>query len=141
MCGVRVQGIKLKFSTWHRWDERTRIRWVDEPGVYLLALGVKPDEHCDPADKRIIYIGETCATLKRRLNQFNATAFRNSRGHAGGRAYREIIRKPPEKLFVAACAPQIQKNLERSAFIRFLERKLILGYVLANGRLPKCNKE
>jgi len=138
---MRVQGIRLKFSAWHRWNERARIPWANEPGVYLLVLRVKSGEQCDPTDKRIIYIGETCATFARRWRQFNRSAFEGKRGHAGGITYRKEIHKPSGKLFVAACASLIEGDLHCSSFIRFLERKLLLDFVRMNGRLPKCNKE
>jgi hypothetical protein len=138
---MQIDGIKVKFCDWHRWDDRVCIPFKNEPGVSILALGVSAGEECKLTDKRIIYIGETCARLLQRWRQFDRAAFKNGQKHSGGRKYRESIAKTSSELFVAACALIIKDELERSAFIRFLERKLILDFTQANGKLPECNSE
>lgn len=131
----------MKFCGWHRWDERAAIPFKDKPGVYLLAVGTCSGEDFQLTDKRIIYIGETCAHLSQRWRQFDRAAFKDGKKHSGGLTFREIIHEPSTKLYVSACAPCIDDELESAAFIRFLERKLLLDFVKAHNKLPVCNSE
>jgi len=125
----------------------------------------------DPLSSRIVVIGETSTSLRVRWNQFDSAAFREGRGsHSEGHRYREK-RYPNamEALYVAAMPSsplfwrrwtstgdeelaQFEKYLEllapakvkgplNRAWIKFVERKLILDFVLKWGVLPECNAE
>lgn len=138
---MQIDGIKVKFCDWHRWDERAAIRFKDKPGVYILALEACAGEECQLTDTRIIYIGETCAHLAQRWRHFDRAAFKGGKKHSGGLTYKATIHEPSTTLYVSACAPCIDGELENAAFIRLLERKLLLDFVKAHGTLPACNSE
>lgn len=138
---MQLDGVRVKFCGWHRWDERAQIPFKDQPGVYILALGAFAGEECRLTDKRIIYIGETCAHLAQRWRQFDRAAFKDGMKHSGGLTYKATIHKSSAELYVSACAPCIDEELVNAAFIRLLERKLLFDFVKAHSRLPVCNSE
>ncbi|UCG88045.1 MAG: hypothetical protein JSW71_05730 [Gemmatimonadota bacterium] len=131
---------------WALWDEKLE-RWGDaakRPGVYLLAhfKGTPPRE-MDTTDKRIIYIGETCAKggLRSRWVKFAQAAFRGKRGHSGGDTYWKLFHgKHRDRLYVAFATPR-DDEVVLPFRIKFLERKWILDYVLTHGHPPCCNSE
>ena len=133
---------QIKFSKWFQWNERTKIENIDLPGVYLLAKFKKiPKGNADATDEHIIYIGETCdQTLKKRLYQFNNSAFRDKRGHSGGWSYKSTFGDKGDDLYVAVLPVRLPDNL-RHLFIRYVERKLILEFALKYSSQPKLNKK
>jgi hypothetical protein len=140
-----MQFPDIIFSEWHKWPNRKSIVNSRDPGVYLLAKfenGQPTSGAADPLESHVVYIGETCASLRQRWNQFDNSAFRGRRGHSGGLTYKARINDEGKDLFVAAFA--VSENLVpevlRSTFIQFVERKLILDFVMNHeNRLPFCN--
>lgn len=131
---------KIEFAPWYSWERRNEIENLKKPGVYALAkFTVVPAGNADPLDERIIYFGETCRSLKGRLDQFDRSAFHSKPGHSGGRNYRGIYGDIGQYLYVAVMPVVLKDRTLRSAFIRFVERKLILDYVVKHNKLPKCN--
>lgn len=133
---------QIEFSPWYGWNERNEITDSQRPGVYLL---IKYSEHkpgkVNPLDQNIIYIGETCSSLRKRWYQFKRSAFDNKRAHSGGSNYREIYHDNGENLYVAAFPVSCSSDTLTSSYIRYLERKLIFNYVQKYKQLPKCNKK
>jgi len=146
---ITKEGIKefkideAKFSKWYRWKERENIVDNEYPGVYMLAKFKRmPSGKANELFKNIIYFGETCTALDDRISAFHRTAFNSKSGHSAGRTYRE--KYPGDKgnnLFVSIM-PLKENNYFRDYFIRFLERKLIFGYVLKHkGEKPELNQK
>ena len=134
---------RIEFTPWFRWKERNKIENSDKPGLYMLSkFKIVPPGSADPLDENIVYFGETCnQSLKGRWNQFERSAFHLKRGHSGGRTYREIYGDMGRDLYVAALPVVIANQDLRSSFIRFVERKLILDFVMRWKKLPKCNRK
>ena len=133
------------FCPWTPWRNRGEIHLANGPGVYVLAqFEEAPPTIVDPIDSQVIYIGETCSqTLLSRWYQFKRSAFARSRGHSGGcnfsvRFMNDEKGDAPEWLFVSSYAPKIEEP-RCSAYIRYLERKLMWDFVDKHGRLPICN--
>ncbi len=133
---------QILFSKWFQWNERTQIKNINLPGVYILAKFKKiPEGNANPNDKNIIYVGETCdQTLKKRWYQFNNSAFRDKDGHSGGWSYESTFGDKGDDLYVATLPVDLPKNL-RHLFIRFVERKIILEFALKYNAQPKLNKK
>jgi len=139
--------LRINFSTWYSWARRKKIPHYKEPGVYAFARFKKPPKgKANPLDKSIIYFGETCSSLGKRLYQFEQSAFRGKRAHSGGSNYRK---KHPhdtkgKDLYVAAMpvtkAKHKNKDL-RESLIRFLERKAILDFTVRYKKMPECNRK
>jgi hypothetical protein len=91
---------------------------------------------------KILYIGETCTTLKRRLYSFNRSAFLGKFGHSGGATFAKIFKpkKDPACLYISAM-PVDLPQMHSEAFIRFTERALIWAYVQQYGVMPACNRK
>lgn len=131
---------KIQFSDWYPWKQRNSIKNSKEPGVYMLAkLTTVPPGNADPLDDNIIYVGETCRSLRGRWDQFERSAFQSKPGHSGGRNYRKLYGDIGQYLYVAAMPVIIMDKTLRSSFIRFVERKLILDFVVNHKRRPECN--
>ncbi|WP_226092578.1 hypothetical protein LF929_009625 [Dickeya oryzae] len=144
----------FKFHPWVNLTQRQDIIGKDHPGVYMIARGeTAPSDYC-ANNASIIYIGETTSQkLNNRIHQFVVSAFNNKPGHSGGNTFRnneEISGGVSESmLWVSACPIPVEPiiPMERtggiytSAYIRYLERRQILQFVYANGRLPVCNRK
>lgn len=131
------------FSNWTKWMERTKISNIKKPGVYVLAHFVKPPSTVDLQAKEIIYVGETHGqTLRDRWGQFHRCAFKGKKGHSGGRTYWSLFNGGKiEQLYVAGFPVDSLSGDSCPVFIQYLERKLILEYVVKWDRRPKCNLE
>lgn len=130
----------IEFTPWCPWKQRSKIKNSKDPGVYMLAkFTIVPTGNVNPLDKNIIYFGETCRSLKGRWDQFDRSAFQSKLGHSGGRNYRKFYGDVGQYLYVAAMPVIIPDKILRSSFIRFVERKLILNYVIKHNMRPKCN--
>lgn len=105
----------------------------------LAKFTIVPTGNANPLDDNIIYFGETCRRLKGRWDQFDRSAFRSKPGHSGGRNYRRLYGDVGQYLYVAAMPVIIPDKTLRSSFIRFVERNLILNYVVEHNMRPKCN--
>ncbi|MBL4698604.1 MAG: hypothetical protein JKX70_07210 [Phycisphaerales bacterium] len=133
-----------KIQGWVRWFDRDGLDGIDCPGVYLIArFESGPPESVNPSDKHVVYIGETCRTLRERLRAFNRAAHDGKSKHSGGRRFHQVfgddaMESTSDMLFVAVIAVE-QAEPHSSAYIRYTERRLILEFVTANDRLPVCN--
>lgn len=134
---------KIEFTKWEHWKDRlSLIKGTNCPGVYLLAqFKTKPARKINPNSKAIIYIGETCASLKRRWRQFDRAAFHGEHGHSGGLTYREIYGDNGKRLYVSVFPVRYSNIKLRSLFIRYVERKLIWEFAKKWGCAPKCNRK
>jgi len=129
-------------SPWTPWMDRVQIKGVNLPGVYVLARfkGAAPKK-VDPADLKVIYVGETCdQMLSERWYQFGRSAFEEKSGHSGGHTYRREVTSTPRGLWVAAMGVALPETLA-AATIRLLERILIWQYVHRHGWMPISNRK
>lgn len=126
---------KIEFSKWYGWYNRESIENISCPGVYILAKFKEvPKGKASPLDKNIIYIGETCNNdFKGRLLQFHKSAFKSKSGHSGGFSYNKKYGDNPDGLYVAIMPIVNLTDNILPPFIRYIERKLILEFVLKNG--------
>lgn len=135
----------ITFSKWYLWSERHSIENIHLPGVYMLAKFIDniPPGNAVSLCKEIIYIGETCISLKKRWYQFQRSAFLNKNGHSGGKNYYLAYNDDGNDLYVSGFpVPDITENQKLSPFfIRFVERKLIWEYVQEYGEQPKLNRK
>ena len=145
-----MSRIKSKFSRWEKWDKRRVVLPKHKmacPGIYVLAHLERikqPSRRARPYTdlRRLIYIGETCGqSLKKRLEQFNRSAFKGKRGHSGGNTYRRTYGRDARKLYLSIFPVDESKKEIGQAFIRYFERKLIWRYASKFGKLPPCNKK
>lgn len=134
---------KVKFSPWVRWKDRETLAGIQGSGVYLLAHYKRPPSgSANPKTSKIIYIGETTKqTLKKRLEDFNRAAFKcNTPRHSGGKTYsKQFGKKKINQLFVAVFAPDVQNSPLGPFFIQYLERRLLLHYVIKWKNKLACN--
>jgi len=133
---------RVVFSSWMAWSKRDTFKRWDLPGVYLLAHFDRPRRGpANPQSWRIIYIGETCNRLRDRWVQFHHSAFEGKNEHSGGMTYRRKRKCKRKKLYVAAFPVDGLSEMVRPSFIRYVERKLLLDFVLRWRRPPECNLE
>lgn len=131
---------KVTFDNWSPWADRDRLACRGSPGVYLLAFDMSPNEDVLVTDERIIYIGQTCASLQQRWRQFQRAASGAEGGHSGGESFRERCNgRSLAELYLAPWAPPMNPGALRDAYIKFVERQLILDWVIEHDRLPRCN--
>src|SRR5208283_3067822 len=122
--------------------ERKRVHPVPPGSRHIRAGHFKssPPKRVDPNARRVVYIGETCRSLRQRWQQFQISASSGRDAHAGGSTYHDKFGRVRHNLYVTAFAPDLNKQL-RSAYIRYFERKLIWDHVQRWGKRPKCNKD
>ena len=136
------KSIKIKFSDWHFWGDKNNLNNIEYPGIYILAkFKSNISKEVDLNDKNIVYIGETCSSIKKRLRQFNRSAFKGLGGHSGGMSYRKHFNDKGNDLYVAIFPVVDLADNVKHLFIRYLERKIILDYALKNGSQPILNKK
>ena len=142
-----MRNSNKRFSSWVKWENRNSFSGIMKPGVYLLAHSTNvPSGHPNPLSKKIVYIGETTRqTLKKRLDQFDKSAFSQKNLHSGGKTYRNTPRNKllelGKHLLVAIGPYQIPKKEDLTeSYIKYLERKLIWEYVDRRNKRPLCNK-
>ena len=130
------------FTPWIRWQDRSALD-LKFPGVYLLAAFKRtPPPGAPVLSKRIIYIGETCRTLRSRLGGFNRAALKGNGGHSGGTTFHYATDKPPmSELCVSVLSVKSEQEPQVSAYIRYVERALIWDFVKKYRRLPRFNRE
>lgn len=59
---------KIKFSGWHFWGDKNNLNNIEYPGIYILAkFKSNISKKVDLNDKNIVYIGETCSSLKKKI--------------------------------------------------------------------------
>ena len=145
---------QLKFSRWYKWDERTEIQNLNNPGIYAIAItsnnlsGKKFDYG------KVDYIGMSNSKggLNSRLNGFNR-AIHGNKGHSGGRTifgdlgtYRKWKGK---KLFVSVVqvkcntekASRTHRDLINMGWVAFLEYEAMAEFKKRLKREPHYNKK
>ncbi len=133
-----------RFRGWARWSDWRDLEGINHPGVYMIALfDSDPPESISAVDEQVIYIGETCRTLRERLRAFNRAAHDGVSKHSGGWRFHRVfgdgaMETMSNSLFVAVFDVD-KPEPHLSAYIRYIERRLILEFVTANDRLPVCN--
>ena len=100
-----------------------------------------PNGQADPLAEKIVYFGETCASLKARWRQFQRSAFEDGSDHSGGETYRRLFPNQVQDLYVAARPVRTPDSPIRRVFIRYIERKLLWEYTQRWQRPPVCNNE
>ena len=113
------------------------------PGVYMLARFLrKPSFGKLALSEKILYIGETCKTLKHRLYNFDRSAFKDKFGHSGGHTYSLLAKaqRDPNQLYIAVM-PVDLPPVQSEAYIRYSERALLWAYVQKYRALPSCNRK
>lgn len=135
------------FGSWTPWAARFDVKGRECPGVYLMGrFDSTPPSIVEPISARVIYIGETCQqSLTKRWYQFHRSAFERKGGHSGGLTFCDLHRNAAGGatvpwLYVTAL-PVKGNEPRRSAYIRFIERWLLLQYVEKFGVLPPCNSK
>jgi hypothetical protein len=138
---------KLGFSKWIALSNFDRLNTGALPGIYVVADSERQPTNLRLLDPSIVYVGETVLrTLSKRLYELNRSLGGNS-AHSGGdtlleKEYRAnrlwlSIRSFPLRYGM----PDELADPLRSSLIRFLERMLLLEYVLKNGRYPAGNSK
>jgi hypothetical protein len=131
----------IAFSTWTRWQDRSRLRHPDaQPhmGVYLWArFRTPPDASSVPYPdlcEEVIYVGET--------NDLNVRPLGSTRHHRVAN-YLELFPDDPTlaRLYVAVCTiapfqPQDAACHAWRAFTRHLEARIAWEYTKLVGRRP-----
>jgi hypothetical protein len=113
------------------------------PGVYMLARFLRRPSLGKPAlSEKVLYIGETCKTLRHRLYNFNRSAFENKFGHSGGHTYYLLAKakKDPAHLYISVMLVDLPP-VQSEAYIRYSERALLWAYVQKYRTLPLCNRK
>jgi hypothetical protein len=132
---------QIIFSPWKAWEKPYSLPGMVFSGVYLLAhLDDVPPGPADPQDERIVYIGQTC-NLEKRLRKFGRAASTGKGKHSGGHTYNKEYGGIRDDLYVATFPVGSMDDRIRSAFIQYVERKLIWKYAQRWGALPVCNQE
>lgn len=137
---------EIMFSEWMQWSTYCQHPGIDNPGVYILArFADSMPASPDPLGLNVIYVGETCKSLKIRLEQFSRSAFQCKNGHSGGWKFNDEFNNgkpanPPSWLFVSIL-PVMMEETRQSAWIRLIERKIIWEFACKWQKLPQCNSK
>lgn len=137
---------EFPINNWTPWSERLGIPGIEHPGVYLMAnFEAGPPSKVDPTSDAIVYIGETCRSLRDRWRSFQRAIAEGKPGHSGGLSYhtafcQECPGSFEGRLFVAAI-PITLSEPHASAYVRLLERSLIWNVVKKHGRYPISNSK
>ncbi len=120
---------------------RGGIQGKNLPGVYMIARSEDEPSDYRASNKTIIYIGETTGqTLGERIRQFIVSAYTVKPGHSGGNTFRTMLSaETPEKMLWVSVCPVEMGEVYTSAYIKYLERRLIWEHVAAYGERPACN--
>ena len=144
--GLMINAPTIKFSPWYRWEQRHDFLEMGRRGVYIIAHSKSAPRLAVPwLSPKVIYIGEThggMMNLRKRLGKFHRAAQKGKGNHAGGRSYHREKFDPefPNIYFsVIPCALQDQKL--STAWIYYVERKLIWEYASKHRELPICNSK
>ncbi|EDM69300.1 hypothetical protein PE36_07427 [Moritella sp. PE36] len=136
-----------EFTKWTKFEDVKALAESTSSGVYVLSRYKKsPNGPLNFTSKNIVYIGETTKqSIRTRLNQFGTSAFKRKNGHSGGWTYSEqflgstISEVVPSDIYVSFLPIDINRY-DGAAYIKFVERLLILRYVQKNKKNPACNK-
>lgn len=143
-------AFEQRFSVWHRWNDRSRIRDLKRPGVYVLALSSVALEGIPFSWlSDIIYVGMTnsVAGLAGRLQQFEDTVRDRRLNHGGADRVRGKYRFSDlaNKLYVAVACVRCDATTNAPADLRGMGRVVKLEYdclaefVECHYRLPEFN--
>ena len=139
-----MKNLLAHFKPWQKWSDRKALKEeLKLPGVYLLAEFSRRPTLGKPAlSRKIFYIGETCGTLHHRLYSFHRSAFEDKFGHSGGATYfnARACQPDPERLYVSVL-PVDRQEVEREAYIRYVERALLWQYYQRYKEMPACNRK
>ena len=131
------------FHPWVNLTERNTIAGKALPGVYLIARNPAMPADYRANNESIIYIGETTdQSLGKRIRQFSGSAFDGRPGHSGGNTFHTIHEgeTPESMLWVSVCPVELGE-VHTSAYIKYLERRLIWEYVCTYSELSLCNSK
>ena len=141
-----VAQILARFSKWINWRERNQpgqLENTDWPGIYLIAEG--PATGAPTIEKRLLYVGETkghAQSLRQRMNQFERASIDGRGNHSGGRTFFDSCR---ERMTLDSCNVAVlavpRDEPAFKAYIKFVERLVLLAHVQRFGQLPDCNKD
>ena len=146
-----MDDLLRKFTDWIPWSARKDIskEILQSPGVYVMGCFDSATPSGKPMlSQKIVYIGETCdRSLRVRLYEFGRSAFDNKSAHSGGSTFHaeyenEIVgNAAPSWLYLSILGVPDVNASRSAAFIRYVERALLWGYVDIHGGWPKCNSK
>jgi hypothetical protein len=117
---------EIKFSNWTKWEDKNKLKDINEIGVYLIGKFEDLPESVNLKDLNIIYIGETCNSLKARLNQFNNSGIKGKNGHSGGHSYYDKYKGETKNLYVSIFPI-------KELYVRYVERKILIEFISKHG--------
>jgi len=132
---------EIKFSKWTKWEERNNLDGINEVGVYLLAKFESEPTEINLKDINIIYIGETCNSLKIRLNQFNSSGIKGKDGHSGGHTYNTKYHGETKNLYVSIFPIKELEGFLKKLYVRYIERKILVEHLAEHGNNSLLNKK
>lgn len=149
---LNSQMLRLTFSVWRKFDERSSLEGVKLPGIYALAVS---RENISGRQfsllEEIVYFGMTNAAygLKGRLNAFNNTMRdKAGPGHGGAQRFNYDHADPERlarKLYVSICPFSCDPSSGKPSDFLVMgkvaqaEYKAFAEYVRTYGSLPKYN--
>lgn len=149
----------IEFSQWTKFDKMEDLKDVTKhAGVYALSTFERmPDSSATDLSENIFYIGETTSqTLWTRLGAFRRSAFKNAKGHSGGSCFfkeylhhetngHEMSQDNKKEITDTLCVSIMPfsdyNEIQRKAYILFVERLLILEFTKKHGEYPWCNRK
>ena len=124
------------------WADRKDLECCAESGVYMMAIfqGAAPQGPGDRTAPEVVYVGETRQPFWKRWCLFDRR-FKTGKGsHSGGGSYRAQFGDDTTNLYVAAM-PIGSDDEVGEAYRLYVERKVILDYVVRHGHRPCCNSK
>lgn len=138
---------KLGFSKWIPLKNRVELKTGFLPGVYIVGYNVQAMGRLNEFSEKVVYIGETVSqSISKRLYQFEHS-LKGKSAHSGGynlfeQGYRPESLSVSIRSFTLPSGVDPEKaKAQRSALIRFLERKLLYEYVTERGCFPIGNSK
>ena len=138
------------FDPWNRWSERSGVRGLQHPGVYVLAISTE-DLQGQPFNwiPEIAYVGMTnsLAGLRGRLKQFDNTILGKT-GHGGAERFRhkhQDYAQLCQQLFVTVARFPCEVKSAKPADLRVMgsvaafEYECLAQFYEHFGRLPEFN--
>jgi hypothetical protein len=139
-----------EFDRWHRWSDRNKLRELQHPGVYVLAVSTD-DLHGRNFRwlPQITYVGMTnsLAGLNGRLKQFDNTILGRT-GHGGAQRFRHkhpVYSRLCDQLFVTVARFPCNVRAASSTDLRVMgkvaafEYECLAKFVDLYARLPEFN--
>jgi hypothetical protein len=109
--------------------------------VAELGWNTQAQWRSSPSSWRGIYIGETTGqTLDERIRQFIVSADTVKPGHSGGNSFRTMLSAgTPKNMLLGSACPVEMGEVYTSAYIKYLERRLLWEHVATYGERTACN--